>query len=152
MSPKVQFQLWGYQMNFSKYFKIIFIIFNLILLTNISYADNHDELSSLDDELPAIDPFSTGNMGGSNNMSMGSSENSANNEILNNLRLVATIIGENDKIAVFAMADGTTMKFKEDDLINEEITIANIYEDWIFIERGDEEYQVYMNNQIRPVE
>jgi len=50
------------------------------------------------------------------------------------------------------MADGTTMKFKEDDLINEEITIANIYEDWIFIERGDEEYQVYMNNQIRPVE
>ena len=139
-------------MNISKYFKIIFIIFNLMFLFNLSYADNHDELSSLDDELPAIDPFSTGNMGGSNNMSISSSETSPENEILNNLRLVATMLGENDKIVVFAMADGTTMKFKENDFINEEITIARIHDDRVIIERDDKEYKVFMNNLIRPVE
>jgi len=139
-------------MNISKYFKIIFIIFNLMFLFNLSYADNHDELSSLDDELPAIDPFSTGNMGGSNNMSISSSETSPENEILNNLRLVATMLGENDKIVVFAMADGTTMKFKENDFINEEITITRIYDDRVIIERDDKEYKVFMNNLIRPVE
>jgi len=139
-------------MNISKYFKIIFIIFNLLFLFNLSYADNHDELSSLDDELPAIDPFSTGNMGGSNNMSISSSETSPENEILNNLRLVATMLGENDKIVVFAMADGTTMKFKENDFINEEITITRIHDDRVIIERDDKEYKVFMNNLIRPVE
>jgi hypothetical protein len=139
-------------MNISKYFKIIFIIFNLMFLFNLSYADNHDELSSLDDELPAIDPFSTGNMGGSNNMSISSSETSPENEILNNLRLVATMLGENDKIVVFAMADGTTMKFKENDFINEEITITRIHDDRVIIERDDKEYKVFMNNLIRPVE
>jgi len=139
-------------MNISKYFKIIFIIFNLLFLFNFSYADNHDELSSLDDELPAIDPFSTGNMGGSNNMSISSSETSPENEILNNLRLVATMLGENDKIVVFAMADGTTMKFKENDFINEEITITRIHDDRVIIERDDKEYKVFMNNLIRPVE
>ena len=139
-------------MNFSKYFKIIFIIFNLMFLFNLSYADNHDELSSLDDELPAIDPFSTGNMGGSNNMSISSSETSPENEILNNLRLVATMLGEKDKIVVFAMADGTTMKFKENDFINEEITITRIHDDRVIIERDDKEYKVFMNNLIRPVE
>jgi hypothetical protein len=139
-------------MNISKFFKIIFIIFNLMFLFNLSYADNHDELSSLDDELPAIDPFSTGNMGGSNNMSISSSETSPENEILNNLRLVATMLGENDKIVVFAMADGTTMKFKENDFINEEITITRIHDDRVIIERDDKEYKVFMNNLIRPVE
>jgi hypothetical protein len=139
-------------MNISKYFKIIFIIFNLMFLFNLSYADNHDELSSLDDELPAIDPFSTGNMGGSNNMSISSSETSPENEILNNLRLVATMLGEKDKIVVFAMADGTTMKFKENDFINEEITITRIHDDRVIIERDDKEYKVFMNNLIRPVE
>ena len=139
-------------MNISKYFKIIFIIFNLMFLFNLSYADNHDELSSLDDELPAIDPFSTGNMGGSNNMSISSNETSPENEILNNLRLVATMLGEKDKIVVFAMADGTTMKFKENDFINEEITITRIHDDRVIIERDDKEYKVFMNNLIRPVE
>ena len=139
-------------MNISKYFKIIFIIFNLMFLFNLSYADNHDELSSLDDELPAIDPFSTGNMGGSNNMFISSSETSPENEILNNLRLVATMLGEKDKIVVFAMADGTTMKFKENDFINEEITITRIHDDRVIIERDDKEYKVFMNNLIRPVE
>jgi len=123
-----------------------------MFLFNLSYADNHDELSSLDDELPAIDPFSTGNMGGSNNMSISSSETSPENEILNNLRLVATMLGEKDKIVVFAMADGTTMKFKENDFINEEITITRIHDDRVIIERDDKEYKVFMNNLIRPVE
>jgi hypothetical protein len=62
------------------------------------------------------------------------------------------MLGEKDKIVVFAMADGTTMKFKENDFINEEITITRIHDDRVIIERDDKEYKVFMNNLIRPVE
>jgi hypothetical protein len=44
------------------------------------------------------------------------------------------------------------MKFKENDFINEEITITRIHDDRVIIERDDKEYKVFMNNLIRPVE
>jgi hypothetical protein len=137
-------------MNINKYLTTIFLITVLIFSHNVR-AENHTELTSLDDELPAIDPFSSGNLGGSNVVA-GSSGEDENNNILNNLRLVATIVGENKKIAVFAMANGATMKFKENETIAEETTLTRIYEDWIFIESNQGEYQVFMNNQIIPVE
>src|SRR5210317_489954 len=116
-------------MNINKYLTTIFLITVLIFSHNVK-AENHTELTSLDDELPAIDPFSSGNLGGSNVVT-GSSGEDENNNILNNLRLVATIVGENKKIAVFAMANGATMKFKENETIAEETTLTRIYEDWI---------------------
>jgi len=137
-------------MSINKYLTTIFLITFLIFSHNVR-AENHTELTSLDDELPAIDPFSSGNLGGSNIVA-GSSTEDENNNILNNLRLVATIVGENKKIAVFAMANGATMKFKENETIAEETTLTRIYEDWIFIESNQGEYQVFMNNQIIPVE
>jgi len=50
------------------------------------------------------------------------------------------------------MANGATMKFSENETIAEQTTLTRIYEDWIFIENNEDEYQVFMNNQIIPVE
>jgi hypothetical protein len=137
-------------MNINKYLSIIFLIIIFIFSQNIK-AENHTELTTLEDDLPAIDPFSSANTGG-NNIISDNSLDEENKNILNNLRLVATILSENKKIAVFAMANGATMKFSENEAIAEQTTLTRIYEDWIFIENNEDEYQVFMNNQIIPVE
>ena len=90
-------------------------------------------------------------MGGSNIVA-GSSTEDENNNILNNLRLVATIVGEDKKIAVFAMANGSTMKFLEEETIAVDTILTRIDEDSIYIKSNDDEYQVFMNNQIIQVE
>jgi len=137
-------------MNINKYLSIIFLIIIFIFSQNIK-AENHTELTTLEDDLPATDPFSSANTGG-NNIISDNSLDEENKNILNNLRLVATILSENKKIAVFAMANGATMKFSENETIAEQTTLTRIYEDWIFIENNEDEYQVFMNNQIIPVE
>jgi len=148
---KAQFQLWGYQMNINKYLNLLFTIC-LLFLVNFANADNHEELSTIDDELPAIDPFSTGGMiGSSNNISDLDGEDQ-NNDVMNNIRLVATIIGSKDKIAVFVMANGRLIKLRQDEMINDNTTLTRIYDDWVFIEKDEDEYQVFMNNQIKAVE
>ena len=138
-------------MNINKYLNLLFTIC-LLFLVNFANADNHEELSTIDDELPAIDPFSTGGMiGSSNNISDLDGEDQ-NNDVMNNIRLVATIIGSKDKIAVFVMANGRLIKLRQDEMINDNTTLTRIYDDWVFIEKDEDEYQVFMNNQIKAVE
>jgi len=138
-------------MNINKYLNLLFIIC-LLFLVNFANADNHEELSTIDDELPAIDPFSTGGMIGSSNNISDLDEEDQNNDVMNNIRLVATIIGSKDKIAVFVMANGRLIKLRQDEMINDNTTLTRIYDDWVFIEKDEDEYQVFMNNQIKAVE
>ena len=109
-----------------------------------------DEHSSLDDEeLPAIDPFSGGvstNQAGETDTQV-----SSNNGLLNNMRLVGTIIGENKQIAVFSAADGGAYKYEEDQAITGTTTIRNIYSDFVIVQDGANNlFEVYMNNIIKP--
>jgi len=138
-------------MNINKYLNLLFTIC-LLFLVNFANADNHEELSTIDDELPAIDPFSTGGMIGSSNNISDLDEEEQNNDVMNNIRLVATIIGSKDKIAVFVMANGRLIKLRQDEMINDNTTLTRIYDDWVFIEKDEDEYQVFMNNQIKAVE
>jgi len=138
-------------MNINKYLNLLFTIC-LLFLVNFANADNHEELSTIDDELPAIDPFSTGGMIGSSNNISDLDEEDQNNDVMNNIRLVATIIGSKDKIAVFVMANGRLIKLRQDEMINDNTTLTRIYDDWVFIEKDEDEYQVFMNNQIKAVE
>lgn len=138
-------------MNINKYLNLLFTI-SLLFLVNFANADNHEELSTIDDELPAIDPFSTGGMIGSSNNISDLDEEDQNNDVMNNIRLVATIIGSKDKIAVFVMANGRLIKLRQDEMINDNTTLTRIYDDWVFIEKDEDEYQVFMNNQIKAVE
>ena len=109
-----------------------------------------DEHSSLDDEeLPAIDPFS----GGVSKNQVGETDTqvSSNNGILNNMRLVGTIIGENKQIAVFSAADGRAYKYEEDQAITDTTMIRNIYSDFVIVQDGANNlFEVYMNNIIKP--
>lgn len=138
-------------MNINKYLNLLFTIC-LLFLVNFANADNHEELSTIDDELPAIDPFSTGGMIGSSNNISDLEKEDQNNDVMNNIRLVATIIGSKDKIAVFVMANGRLIKLRQDEMINDNTTLTRIYDDWVFIEKDEDEYQVFMNNQIKAVE
>jgi hypothetical protein len=109
-----------------------------------------DEHSSLDDEeLPAIDPFSGGvstNQAGETDTQV-----SSNNGLLNNMRLVGTIIGEKKQIAVFSAADGGAYKYEEDQAITDTTTIRNIYSDFVIVQDGENNlFEVYMNNIIKP--
>ena len=109
-----------------------------------------DEHSSLDDEeLPAIDPFSGGvstNQAGETDTQV-----SSNNGLLNNMRLVGTITGENKQIAVFSAADGGAYKYEEDQAITDTTTIRNIYSDFVIVQDGGNNlFEVYMNNIIKP--
>jgi hypothetical protein len=109
-----------------------------------------DEHSSLDDEeLPAIDPFSGGVS--SNQAGKTDTQVSSNNGLLNNMRLVGTISGENKQIAVFSAADGGAYKYEEDQAITDTTTIRDIYSDFVIVQDGANNlFEVYMNNIIKP--
>ena len=69
------------------------------------------------------------------------------------MRLVGTIIGANNKIAVFSAADGGAYKYEENQAITDTTTIRDIYTDVVIVEDGENNlFEVYMNNIIKPSE
>ena len=131
--------------------KRLLILLMTIMLCQFQMANlKADEHSSLDDEeLPAIDPFSGGvstNQAGETDTQV-----SSNNGLLNNMRLVGTIIGENKQIAVFSAADGGAYKYEEDQAITDTTTIRDIFSDFVIVQDGANNiFEVYMNNIIKP--
>ena len=112
-----------------------------------------EDVNSVDDEeLPAIDPFA-GGLGSTNQVIETDNQVSSNNGLLNNMRLVGTIIGENNKIAVFSAADGGAYKYEENQAITDTTTIRDIYSDVVIVQDGENNlFEVYMNNIIKPSE
>lgn len=67
--------------------------------------------------------------------------------------LVGIIVGETKRIAVLQSAQGQINRFKKNEKINLEYKILEIYKDKILIASLDNnEYEVYFNNVIKPVE
>ena len=113
-----------------------------------------DDTTNIDDEeLPAIDPFA-GGVGSTNQVTeTDNSQMTSNSGLLNNLKLVGTIIGENKRIAVFSAPDGGAFKYEENEAITDTTTILDIFSDVVIVQ--DEEnnkFEVYMNNIIKPSE
>jgi len=134
--------------------KKILIFFMTIMLCQFQAINlKADEHSSIDDEeLPAIDPFA-GGVGSTNQVMETDNQVSSNNGLLNNMRLVGTIIGENNKIAVFSAPDGGAYKYEENQAITDTTTIMDIYSDVVIVQDGDNNlFEVYMNNIIKPSE
>ena len=112
-------------------------------------ADDHSSID--DEELPAIDPFAGGVL--TNQAGETDNQVSSNNGLLNNMRLVGIIIGENNKIAVFSAADGGAFKYEENQAITDTTTIRDIYSEVVIVEDGENNlFEVYMNNVIKPSE
>ena len=141
-------------MNINK--KKLLVFFMTLVLCQFSlFSLKAEEVKSIDDEeLPAIDPFA-GTTAGSTNQSvdLGDTQQSTDNGLLNNMRLVGTIIGENNQIAVFSSPDGGAYKFETGDLLTTSTVLLEIFSDVVIVkDQEDEKFEVYMNNIIRPSE
>lgn len=135
-------------MNINKFLKL-FLITILFFQFQTLKADETNKID--DEELPAIDPFA----GGVGNTSQGSIETSSQSSqgsgLLNNMRLVGTIMGKNKKIAIFSSPDGGAFKYEENDSITASTTLIEVFNEVVIVrDDSSNEYEVYMNNIIKP--
>ena len=125
------------------------IMFCQFQLINLKAADT----TIIDDEeLTTIDPFSSGSSV-TNQVTETDSQMTSNNGLLNNMRLVGTVIGENKNIAIFSAPDGGAFKYEENEAITDTTILLDIFNDVVIVQ--DEEnnkFEVYMNNIIKPSE
>ena len=135
--------------------KLLVLFLTLVLCQFQLSALKAEDVKSIDDEeLPAIDPFAGGTAGSTNqSIDLGETQQSSDSGLLNNMRLVGTIIGENKQIAVFSSPDGGAFKFEAGDLLTTSTVLLEIFSDVVIVkDQEDEKFEVYMNNIIRPSE
>ncbi len=139
-------------MNISKILKVLLLLLTVLFFQLQFQSLKAEDTNNLDEEeLPAIDPFA----GGVGNTNQGSAETtgqtSQESGLLNNMRLVGTILGEKKKIAIFSSPDGGAFKFEENESITDLITLVEIFNDVVIVQdESKNEFEVYMNNIIKP--
>ena len=134
--------------------KLIIFILTLVLL-NFNYVWSEEKLKLDEEELPAIDPFQGNAAVGQNQNTIDENSNEQNSEagILNGMRLVGTIIGKSKKFAILSRPDGNVFKFEEDQKLNSNVSIVEIFRSYVIVEdENDKFYQVYMNNLIQEID
>ena len=139
-------------MNISKNSKVL-LLFLTVLFFQLQFQNlKAEDTNNLDDEeLPAIDPFA-GGVGTANQGSTDSTNQvSQGGGILNGMRLVGTILGENKKIAIFSSPDGGAFKFEESEAITDSTTLVDVFSEVVIVQdESKNEFEVYMNNVIKP--
>ena len=147
-------------MNINKIFLfLIILLFQILPFSTVSYSDDgvneekeETEINLDEEELPAIDPFQSSSAATSGASQDGMQVN-PDLGILGGLKLVGVIIGDTNKIAVLSSKEGFAIKFEENDQINENIELQEIYSNYLLIKDMDEKfYEVYMNDVIRSVD
>ena len=134
--------------------KLIIFILTLVLL-NFNYVWSEEKLKLDEEELPAIDPFQGNAAVGQNQNSINENSNEQNSEagILNGMRLVGTIIGKSKKFAILSRPDGNVFKFEEDQKLNSNVSVVEIFGSYVIVEdKNNKFYQVYMNNLIQEID
>ena len=148
-------------MNINKiYLFLIILIFQMLSFNSVSYSDEdvnkeneETEINLDEEELPAIDPFQSSSAVTSGVSQDGGLQANPDLGILSGYKLVGVIMGETKKIAVLSSNEGFAIKFEENDKINENIELQEIYSDHLLIKDMDEKfYEVYMNDIIKTVE
>ena len=134
--------------------KLIIFILTVILLS-FNYVWSEEKIKLDEEELPAIDPFQGNAAVGQNQNSIDENLNEQNNEagILNGMRLVGTIIGKSKKFAILSRPDGNVFKFEEDQKLNSNVSVVEIFGSYVIVEDENSKfYQVYMNNLIQEID
>ena len=134
--------------------KLTIFILTLVLL-NFNYVWSEEKIKLDEEELPAIDPFQGNAAVGQNQNTIDENSNEQNSEagILNGMRLVGTIIGKSKKFAILSRPDGNVFKFEEDQKLNSNVSIVEIFRSYVIVEdENDKFYQVYMNNLIQEID
>jgi hypothetical protein len=132
----------------------------MLSFNSVSYSDEdvnkeneETEINLDEEELPAIDPFQSSSAVTSGVSQDGGLQANPDLGILSGYKLVGVIMGETKKIAVLSSNEGFAIKFEENDKINENIELQEIYSDHLLIKDMDEKfYEVYMNDIIKSVE
>ena len=139
-------------MNISKNLKVL-LLFLTVLFFQLQFQGlKAEDTNNLDDEeLPAIDPFA-GGVGTANQGSTDSTgQASQGGGLLNGMRLVGTILGENKKIAIFSSPDGGAFKFQESEAITDSTMLIDVFNEVVIVQDDSKnEFEVYMNNIIKP--
>tara|TARA_Y100001935_G_C17029480_1_gene371785 strand:+ start:51 stop:464 length:414 start_codon:yes stop_codon:yes gene_type:complete len=132
--------------------KILLLIITLLFF-NFNTVFSEEKIKLDDEELPAIDPFQ-GNAATSQTQSIEENLDEKNNAgILNGMRLVGTIIGNNKKFAIMSRPDGNVFKFEEDQKISSNAYVVEIFSSYVIVEDGNNKFfQVYMNNLIQEID
>ena len=134
--------------------KLIILILTFALLS-FNYVWSEEKIKLDEEELPAIDPFQGNAAVGQNQNSISENSNEQNNEagILNGMRLVGTIIGKSKKFAILSRPDGNVFKFEEDQKLNSNVSVVEIFGSYVIVEDENSKfYQVYMNNLIQEID
>ena len=66
-------------------------------------------------------------------------------------RLVGTIVGETESIAILSSPEGSS-KFSENSYINDNVFLDEVKSEFILIKSGEQFFEVYFNNIIKPSE
>ena len=132
--------------------KILIILILSLNLNSVSFSDEHENIELLDEELPATNPFS-GSAGNISSGAIGSGnvDNSGAGSLLNNLKLVGIIKGEEKRFAIFSSPDGRSIRYTEDTIVDVNLMILDIFVDHIYFKSNEEEYSVNLDNVIRKV-
>ena len=132
--------------------KILIILILSLNLNSVSFADEHENKELLDEELPATNPFS-GSAGNISSGAVGSGnvDNGGAGSLLNNLKLVGIIKGEEKRFAIFSSPDGRSVRYTEDTIVDVNLMILDIFADHIYFKSNEEEYSVNLDNIIRKV-
>ena len=132
--------------------KILIILILSLNLNSVSFADEHENKELLDEELPATNPFA-GSAGNISSGAMGSDnvDNGGAGSLLNNLKLVGIIKGEEKRFAIFSSPDGRSVRYTEDTIVDVNLMILDIFADHIYFKSNEEEYSVNLDNIIRKV-
>ena len=128
---------------------IALIIFLQFFNINLRAAD----LNKIDEEeLPAQDPFISGNATTSVSEGEINQVSSFPNDI-NGIRLIGTVLGESRNIALISTPDGSTRIYGENEIIFGDIQLLDISLDWISVRlNAEENYDININGQIMPQE
>lgn len=139
-------------MNINRILKVLLLFLTVLFFQLQFQILKAEDTNNLDDEeLPAIDPFA----GGVGNTNQGNTDSigqvSQGGGLLNGMRLVGTILGENKKIAIFSSPDGGAFKFEESEAITDSTTLVDVFSEVVIVQdESKNEFEVYMNNVIKP--
>ena len=134
----------------NKTFTLIALIIFLQFFNINLRADDHNKID--EEELPALDPFISGNATTSVSEGEINQVSSFPNDI-NGIRLIGTVLGESRNIALISTPDGSTRIYDENEIIIGDNRLLDVSLDWISVRlNAEENYDININGQIMPQE
>ena len=134
----------------NKTFTLIALIIFLQFFNINLRADDHNKID--EEELPAQDPFISGNATTSVSEGEINQVSSFPNDI-NGIRLIGTVLGQSRNIALISTPDGSTRIYGENEIIFGDIQLLDVSLNWISVRlNAEENYDININGQIMPQE